>query len=146
MLWLRWSKIIPPTFSEIECFQSIGEELVRLEKGSVEACQSFIRKHSQNLHPNHYYLQVYEEQIEEWVPKYLANFRTLSSRFARWSDSPRQGKATRYSILPKRNCFTSKKSGWNCWRLRTKSHQVCSCKFRSTYKVFMCQESRASEV
>merc|ERR1719225_1019366 len=37
--------------------QSIGEELVRLEKGSVEACQSFIRKHSQNLHPNHYYLQ-----------------------------------------------------------------------------------------
>ena len=52
-------------FSEIECSQSIGEELVRLEKGSVEACQSFIRKHSQNLHPNHYYLQVNEEQIEE---------------------------------------------------------------------------------
>jgi len=36
--------------------QSIGEELVSLEKGSIEACQSFIRKHSQNLHPNHYYL------------------------------------------------------------------------------------------
>ena len=45
-----------------------------LEKGSVEACQvklivivivivivilqAFIKKHSQNLHPNHYYLQV----------------------------------------------------------------------------------------
>ena len=27
-----------------------------LEKGSVEACQAFIKKHSQNLHPNHYYL------------------------------------------------------------------------------------------
>jgi hypothetical protein len=38
--------------------QSIGEELVMLEKGSIEACQAFIRKHSQNLHPNHYYLQV----------------------------------------------------------------------------------------
>jgi len=37
--------------------QSIGEELVMLEKGSVEACQAFIKKHSQNLHPNHYYLQ-----------------------------------------------------------------------------------------
>lgn len=37
--------------------QSIGEELVMLEKGSIEACQAFIRKHSQNLHPNHYYLQ-----------------------------------------------------------------------------------------
>jgi len=36
--------------------QSIGEELVSLEKGSIEACQSFIKKHSQNLHPNHYYL------------------------------------------------------------------------------------------
>ena len=39
-------------------FQSIGEELVMLEKGSIEACQAFIKKHSQNLHPNHYYLQV----------------------------------------------------------------------------------------
>ena len=29
-----------------------------LEKGSIEACQAFIKKHSQNLHPNHYYLQV----------------------------------------------------------------------------------------
>lgn len=36
--------------------RSIGEELVRLERGSVEACQNFIKKHSQNLHPNHYYL------------------------------------------------------------------------------------------
>jgi len=36
--------------------QSIGEELVSLEKGSIEGCQAFIRKHSQNLHPNHYYL------------------------------------------------------------------------------------------
>jgi len=36
--------------------QSIGEELVSLEKGSIEGCQSFIKKHSQNLHPNHYYL------------------------------------------------------------------------------------------
>ena len=36
--------------------RSIGEELVRLERGSPEACQSFVRKHSQNLHPNHYYL------------------------------------------------------------------------------------------
>ena len=39
-------------------FQSIGEELVSLEKGSIEGCQSFIKKHSQNLHPNHYYLMV----------------------------------------------------------------------------------------
>jgi len=37
--------------------QSIGEELVMLEKGSIDACQGFIKKHSQNLHPNHYYLQ-----------------------------------------------------------------------------------------
>ena len=36
--------------------RSIGEELVRLERGSPEACQSFVKKHSQNLHPNHYYL------------------------------------------------------------------------------------------
>jgi len=36
--------------------RSIGEELVRLERGSPEACQNFIKKHSQNLHPNHYYL------------------------------------------------------------------------------------------
>ena len=36
--------------------RSIGEEIVRLERGSPEACQSFVRKHSQNLHPNHYYL------------------------------------------------------------------------------------------
>ena len=39
-------------------FQSIGEELVSLEKGSIEGCQAFIKKHSQNLHPNHYYLMV----------------------------------------------------------------------------------------
>ena len=37
-------------------FRSIGEELVRLERGNPEACQSFVKKHSQNLHPNHYYL------------------------------------------------------------------------------------------
>lgn len=36
--------------------RSIGEELVRLERGNPEACQSFVKKHSQNLHPNHYYL------------------------------------------------------------------------------------------
>ena len=36
--------------------RSIGEELVRLERGNPEACQSFVIKHSQNLHPNHYYL------------------------------------------------------------------------------------------
>ena len=36
--------------------RSIGEELVRLERGVPEACQNFIKKHSQNLHPNHYYL------------------------------------------------------------------------------------------
>ena len=47
------------TSSSLTSFpQSIGEELVMLEKGSVEACQAFIKKHSQNLHPNHYYLQV----------------------------------------------------------------------------------------
>eukprot|EP00092_Neocalanus_flemingeri_P038962 GFUD01042416.1.p1 GENE.GFUD01042416.1~~GFUD01042416.1.p1 ORF type:complete len:551 (+),score=82.13 GFUD01042416.1:176-1828(+) len=50
------SKIQPHTFVDAVT-QSIGEELVMLEKGSVEACQAFIRKHSQNLHPNHYYLQ-----------------------------------------------------------------------------------------
>jgi len=49
-------KIQPHTFVDAVT-QSIGEELVMLEKGSVEACQAFIRKHSQNLHPNHYYLQ-----------------------------------------------------------------------------------------
>ena len=36
--------------------RSIGEELTRLERGNPEACQSFVKKHSQNLHPNHYYL------------------------------------------------------------------------------------------
>lgn len=36
--------------------RSIGEELVRLERNSPEACQSFVLKHSQNLHPNHHYL------------------------------------------------------------------------------------------
>ena len=36
--------------------RSIGEELVRLERGNPEACQNFIKKHSQNLSPNHYYL------------------------------------------------------------------------------------------
>lgn len=36
--------------------RSIGEELVRLERVNPEACQSFVKKHSQNLHPNHYYL------------------------------------------------------------------------------------------
>jgi len=36
--------------------RSIGEELVRLERAVPEACQSFVKKHSQNLHPNHYYL------------------------------------------------------------------------------------------
>ena len=36
--------------------RSIGEELVRLERGVPEACINFIKKHSQNLHPNHYYL------------------------------------------------------------------------------------------
>jgi hypothetical protein len=35
---------------------AIGEELVKLEKGSEETCKSFIIKHSQNLHPNHFYL------------------------------------------------------------------------------------------
>jgi len=50
------SKQQPSTFLEAVT-QSIGEELVMLEKGSVEACQAFIKKHSQNLHPNHYYLQ-----------------------------------------------------------------------------------------
>ena len=29
---------------------------VRLERAVPEACQSFVKKHSQNLHPNHYYL------------------------------------------------------------------------------------------
>lgn len=47
---------IPHHFSFV--FQSIGEELVSLEKGSIEGCQAFIKKHSQNLHPNHYYLMV----------------------------------------------------------------------------------------
>ena len=47
---------IPHPFSFV--FQSIGEELVSLEKGSIEGCQAFIKKHSQNLHPNHYYLMV----------------------------------------------------------------------------------------
>ena len=36
--------------------RSIGEELIRLEKGSPEACLGFIKKHSQNLHRNHFYL------------------------------------------------------------------------------------------
>jgi len=36
---------------------SIGEEMVVMEKGNIDACQAFIKKHSQNLHPNHYYLQ-----------------------------------------------------------------------------------------
>jgi len=49
-------KIQPHSFVDA-VVQSIGEELVMLEKGSIEACQAFIKKHSQNLHPNHYYLQ-----------------------------------------------------------------------------------------
>uniref|UniRef100_A0A0K2TV79 Protein msta n=2 Tax=Lepeophtheirus salmonis TaxID=72036 RepID=A0A0K2TV79_LEPSM len=36
--------------------RSIGEELISLEKGSPEACLSFVKKHSQNLHPHHFYL------------------------------------------------------------------------------------------
>eukprot|EP00095_Tigriopus_kingsejongensis_P011425 maker-scaffold953_size76948-snap-gene-0.8 protein:Tk11425 transcript:maker-scaffold953_size76948-snap-gene-0.8-mRNA-1 annotation:"hypothetical protein DAPPUDRAFT_194440" len=36
--------------------RSIGEELVQLEKGNPEACLTFIKKHSQNLHRNHFYL------------------------------------------------------------------------------------------
>ena len=46
-------------------FQSIGEELVSLEKGSIEGCQAFIKKHSQNLHPNHYYLMVSTQKSKE---------------------------------------------------------------------------------
>ncbi len=38
------------------CFRSIGEELIRLERGNPQTCLSFVKKHSQNLHPNHYYL------------------------------------------------------------------------------------------
>ena len=36
--------------------RSIGEELIKLEKSNVSSCKSFLKKHSQNLHPNHYYL------------------------------------------------------------------------------------------
>jgi len=50
------SKVQPHNFVDAVT-QSIGEELVQLEKGNIEACQAFIKKHSQNLHPNHYYLQ-----------------------------------------------------------------------------------------
>lgn len=45
-----------PTNYVSAVIRSIGEELVRLERGNPEACQSFVKKHSQNLHPNHYYL------------------------------------------------------------------------------------------
>ncbi len=37
-------------------FRSIGEELISLERSNSGACKSFLRKHSQNLHNNHYYL------------------------------------------------------------------------------------------
>ena len=36
--------------------RSIGEELIKLEKSNMIACKNFLKKHSQNLHPNHYYL------------------------------------------------------------------------------------------
>lgn len=49
------ARLQPKTFVDAVT-QSIGEELAMMEKGSVEACQAFIKKHSQNLHPNHYYL------------------------------------------------------------------------------------------
>ena len=62
--------------------QSIGEELVMLEKGSVEACQAFIKKHSQNLHPNHYYLQVRRES--GLIPFTFSNVaRTSSWRYVK---------------------------------------------------------------
>ena len=44
--------------------KSIGEEMVIMEKGNIDACQAFIKKHSQNLHPNHYYLQVIVRRLE----------------------------------------------------------------------------------
>ncbi len=36
--------------------KSIGEEIVQLERNSEDACIKFIKKHSQNLHPNHFFL------------------------------------------------------------------------------------------
>lgn len=36
--------------------RSIGEELIKLEKSNATACKSFLKKHSQNLHYNHFYL------------------------------------------------------------------------------------------
>ena len=36
--------------------RSIGEELIKLEKSNILSCKNFLKKHSQNLHPNHYYL------------------------------------------------------------------------------------------
>ena len=36
--------------------RSIGEELIKLEKSNIFSCKNFLKKHSQNLHPNHYYL------------------------------------------------------------------------------------------
>jgi len=48
---------IEEKFEYIEAVtRSIGEELIKLEKSNMFACKNFLKKHSQNLHPNHYYL------------------------------------------------------------------------------------------
>ena len=54
---------------EICSFQAIGEELITLEKGIPEACAGFIKKHSQNLHPNHYYLMDVKLALSQMMGK-----------------------------------------------------------------------------
>lgn len=36
--------------------ETVGKELVGLKRGSVAACESFIRKYAKILHPHHFYL------------------------------------------------------------------------------------------
>ncbi|XP_059080640.1 SET domain-containing protein SmydA-8-like isoform X1 [Tigriopus californicus] len=49
--------------------RSIGEELVQLEKDNPEACLMFIKKHSQNLHRNHFYLMDVKLALSQMIGK-----------------------------------------------------------------------------
>jgi len=60
--------------------RSIGEELVRLERGVPEACQNFIKKHSQNLHPNHYYLMDVKLALSQMIGQQANTLNELSEK------------------------------------------------------------------
>ena len=49
-------KDVTPSKSVLMITKAIGEVVVQIEKNSVESCLNFIKRHSQNIHPNHYFL------------------------------------------------------------------------------------------